>query len=89
MKVRTVLFVFSMFLLLGAAPVTDTSPQPQQTSGWSYAGCFSLDGSQPYDVYVHNGGYWMCSSCRTTNKPNENKCRLLSSYQLANGAWCS
>ena len=93
MKVRAILFTLSMFLLLAMAPVPPAEqpqPQPQQASGWSYAGCFSLNGSTPcYDVYTHNGGYWMCSTCRTTNKPNENKCRLLSSYQLANGRWCS
>jgi hypothetical protein len=93
MKVRAILFTLSMFLLLAAAPVPapeQPQPQPQQTSGWSYAGCFSTTGSTPcYDVYTHNGGYWMCSACRTTNKPTENKCRLLSSYQLANGRWCS
>jgi hypothetical protein len=90
MKVRAILILFSMFLLLGATPAADTTPQPQQTSGWTYQGCFSLNGSQPcYDVYTHNGGYWMCAACRTTGKPSENKCRLLSAYQLANGRWCS
>lgn len=90
MKVRPVLLLLSMFLLLAAAPVPDANVQPQPMSGWTYQGCFSLTGSNPcYDVYTHNGAYWMCSGCGTTKQPSENKCRRLSAYQLANGRWCS
>lgn len=90
MHVRTVLFALSMILLLAAAPLPDTGVQPQPMAGWTYQGCFSLTGNTPcYDVYTHNGGYWMCSTCGTTKQPSENKCRLLSAYQLANGRWCS
>ena len=92
MRVKTILFTLSMFLLLAAAPVPDAvvQPQPQPMADWAFQGCFSLNGSTPcYDVYTHNGGYWMCSTCGTTKRPSENKCRLLSAYQLANGRWCS
>ena len=85
LKLRlTTLSVLSLLLFVSAAPV------PQQASGWSFAGCFSPTGTGPcYDVYSHNGAYWMCKACGTTKQPSENKCRQLSAYQLANGAWCS
>lgn len=90
MKIRAIVISLSMFLFLGSAPVEQTIPAPQPVADWAFSGCFSLTGSTPcYDVYTHNGGYWMCSACGTTKKPNESKCRLLSSYQLANGRWCS
>lgn len=90
MKVRTTLFALSMFLLLAAAPVPDAPARPQPVSDWTFQGCFSLTGSTPcYDVYTHDGAYWMCNACGTTNRPSENKCRRLSAYQLANGRWCS
>ena len=90
MKLRlTTLSVLALLLLVSAAPVPQ-QPQPQPVSDWAFAGCFSLTGSTPcYDVYTHNGGYWMCSACGTTKRPNENSCRLLSTYQLQNGRWCS
>jgi hypothetical protein len=79
----------SMVLLLAAAPVPDRNVQPPM-SDWTHQGCFSLTGSTPcYDVYTHNGAYWMCSWCGATKQPSENKCRQLSAYQLANGRWCS
>lgn len=57
---------------------------------WAFASCLSLTGRTPcYDVYTHNGAYWMCASCGTTKEPNENTCRQLTAYQLANGRWCS
>jgi hypothetical protein len=90
MKVRTILFACSMFLLLAAAPVPDAPVQPQPVSDWTFQGCFSLTGSTPcYDVYTHDGAYWMCSECGTTKRPSETRCRRLSAYQLANGRWCS
>lgn len=91
MKLRlTTLGILSLLLLVSAAPAPQFQPQPQPVADWAFAGCFSLTGSTPcYDVYTHNGGYWMCKACGTTNQPNENKCRLLSAYQLANGRWCS
>ncbi len=83
----------SLLLLLGAAPAPDVAqkqPLPQQTSDWSFAGCFQPpNSSQCYDVYVHNGAYWICSACGTTNKPNENKCRPMSRYEQTYGLWCS
>jgi hypothetical protein len=89
MKLKvTTLGILSLLLLVSAAPVP--APAPQPVSDWAFAGCFSLTGSTPcYDVYTHNGAYWMCSSCGTTRHPSENKCRQLSAYQLANGRWCS
>lgn len=90
MKVRAILFALSMFLLLAASPVPDGKVQPQPMSDWTYQGCFSLTGTTPcYDVYTHNGGYWMCASCGSTKQPSQNKCRLLSAYELTNGRWCS
>lgn len=91
MKLRvTTLGILSLLLLVSAAPAPQFQPQPQPVADWAFAGCFSLTGSTPcYDVYTHNGGYWMCKACGTTNQPNENKCRLLSAYQVANGRWCS
>ena len=84
----TTLGVLSLLLLVSAAPVPPPAPQP--VADWAYAGCFSPTRTQPcYDVYTHNGAYWMCSQCGGTKNPSENKCRQLSSYQLANGAWCS
>ncbi len=90
MKLRSMILALSMlFLLTGAAPQKQ-KPIPVQTSGWSFAGCFSPTRSLPcYDTYVHNGTYWMCKECGTTKQPSENKCRQLSSWQLQNGAWCS
>lgn len=83
----TTVAVLSLLLLVSAAPATQ---QPQPVSDWAFAGCFSTTGALPcYDVYTHNGGHWICKACGTTNQPNENKCRLLSAYQLANGRWCS
>lgn len=91
MKLRvTTLGILSLLLLVSAAPAPQFQPKPQPVADWAFAGCFSLTGSTPcYDVYTHNGGYWMCKACGTTNQPSENKCRLLSAYQLANGRWCS
>lgn len=90
MKLRTVVVCLSL-LLIAAAPVPETAnPPAAAVSDWTFQGCFSLTGSSPcYDVYTHNGGYWMCGACGTTKRPNQNSCRLLSSYQLANGRWCS
>jgi hypothetical protein len=85
MKLRlTTLSVLALLLLLSAA-------QPEASaSDWTFQGCFSLTGSTTcYDVYTHNGGYWICASCATTTHPSENKCRQLSAYELANGRWCS
>ena len=91
MKLRTVIVSLSLLLLIAAAPAPDVpKPSPQAPSSWTFQGCFSLTGTSPcYDVYTHNGGYWMCSACGTTKRPNENSCRLLSTYQLQNGRWCS
>ncbi len=91
MKLRvTTLGILSLLLLVSAAPAPQFQPQPQPVADWAFAGCFSLTGSTPcYDVYTHNGGYWMCSKCGTTQQPSESKCRRLSAYQLANGRWCS
>ncbi len=82
MKLRAVVLSLSMLLLV-AAPTTPASD-------WAFSGCFSLTGSTPcYDVYTHNGAHWICDRCGTTKRPNENKCRQLSAYELANGRWCS
>ncbi|HYC93641.1 MAG TPA: hypothetical protein VEO54_30835 [Thermoanaerobaculia bacterium] len=90
MKIRHAFLFLSMLLLLTAAAPRTEKPVPQQTSGWSFAGCFSPTRSLPcYDTYSHNGAYWICKECGTTKQPSENRCRPLSSYQLANGAWCS
>jgi hypothetical protein len=91
MKPRAAVVSLSLLLLFAAAPIPEApQPAPQAPSDWTYQGCFSLTGSTPcYDVYTHEGGYWMCSACRTTKKPNENSCRLLSASQMANGRWCS
>ena len=91
MKLRTVLVSLSLLLLIAAAPVPETpKASAAAASDWTFQGCFSLTGSTPcYDVYTHNGGYWMCSTCGTTKRPNENSCRQLSAYQLQNGRWCS
>ncbi len=79
-----------MFLLLAAAPAPDPAPVPQQSSGWTFQGCFSYTGNLPcYDVYTHNGGYWICKTCGTTGTPTTQKCRLLSAYELSHGRWCS
>jgi hypothetical protein len=90
MKLRvTTLGLLSLLLLVSAAPVPQ-QPAPQPVADWAFAGCFSPTRSLPcYDVYTHNGAYWMCKACGTTNQPSQNKCRQLSTYQLANGAWCS
>jgi hypothetical protein len=91
MKLRTIVVSLSLLLLIAAAPVPET-PNASATaaSDWTFQGCFSPTGSSPcYDVYTHNGGYWMCSTCGTTKRPNENSCRPLTTYQLQNGRWCS
>jgi hypothetical protein len=88
MRLRTIAFSLSMFLLVAAAPASDVKTAVQ-ASDWTYQGCFAPTGTTCYDVYTHNGGYWMCDACRTTKRPSENKCRQLSSAQLANGRWCS
>ncbi|HEY0372987.1 MAG TPA: hypothetical protein VGD79_13360 [Thermoanaerobaculia bacterium] len=84
----TTIGILSLLLLLSAAP---RPQQPQPTAAdWTFSGCFSLTGSTPcYDVYTHNGGYWICSQCGTTKRPSESKCRQLSQYELTNGRWCS
>lgn len=91
MKLRAVVFSLSVFLLIGATPLPHAAPvAPQPVSDWSFQGCFSPTGTGPcYDAYSHNGGIWMCAACGTTNKPNENKCRQLSAYELSHGRWCS
>jgi hypothetical protein len=90
-KLRAVVITLSLLLLVAAAPVADTAnASPQPVADWTYQGCFSLTGSTPcYDVYTHNGAYWMCSACRTTKRPSQNSCRELSAAQMANGRWCS
>lgn len=85
----TTIGLLSLLLLVSAAPApAPVAPQP--VSDWAFAGCFSPTRSLPcYDVYTHNGAYWICNQCGNTKNPSETKCRPLSSYQLAHGAWCS
>jgi hypothetical protein len=90
MKLRIVVLSLSMFLLIAAAPASQEPSTPQPKAGWTFQGCFSYTGNLPcYDVYTHNGAYWICRTCGTTGTPNEQKCRRLSAYELSNGRWCS
>jgi len=82
MRLKTLLILVPLLLLLGA--------QQAQSSDWVFEGCFQPPNqSQCYDVYRHEGAYWICKACGTTNQPNENKCRPLTPYELAFGLWCS
>ncbi len=88
MKRVLVLLTLSSLLLLGAAPVPNVSPQP--VTDWTYEGCFQPpNNSQCYDVYVHNGAYWICRACGTTGTPDETKCRQMTGYEQWFGLWCS
>ena len=82
-------------VVAAASPANDQALTPgvkdaKPMSDWVYEACFSLTGTSPcYDVYQHNGGYWLCSACGTTTNPSENKCRRLQSWELFHGYWCS
>jgi ribosomal protein L40E len=92
MRLKSAVTMVPLLLLLGAAPVhnsTAAKPQPQQ-AGWVFEGCFQPPNrSQCYDVYRHNGAYWICRTCGTTGTPNETKCRPMTGYEQSFGLWCS
>ncbi|HEX6100810.1 MAG TPA: hypothetical protein VF432_31120 [Thermoanaerobaculia bacterium] len=88
MKRTLVLLTLSSLLLLGAAPVPDA--KPQRVTDWVFEGCFQPpNNSQCYDVYVHNGAYWICRACGTTGTPDAAKCRPMTGYEQWFGLWCS
>lgn len=90
MKYRAIVLSLSMLFLIAAAPARETPVKPKPVTDWTYEACFSLTGHSPcYDVYRHNGQYWLCSACGTTTNPSETTCRRLDSWELYHGYWCS
>ena len=57
-------------------------------ANWTHVGCIQL-GTKCYDVFQDTqGALWVCKECFTTNNPNPNKCRRLTTWEIQNSRWC-